>query len=155
MGLVTTLAVASLAVAAIGTAASIQQGNEAASAAKKGRQTAQAQSAINQQNSIRDQVRAQRVKTAQVAQASSDTGVTASSGQIGAASVLSSQAGSNVGNISGAGITTSALSKDSQDAATAQGKQALFGQVAGLGAAGFNIFSQTPQFKQSTASIFG
>lgn len=155
MGLVTTLAVASLAVAAAGTAVSIQQGNRAASSARKGRDIQQAQASVNQQNQIRDQVRAQRVKTAQIAQASADTGVTASSGQIGSASVLSSQAGSNVGNIQGAGITTAGLNAASQKVATAQGNQALAGQVAGLGMAGFNIFSSTPQFKQSVSSIFG
>ena len=155
MGLVTTLAVASLAVAAAGTVASIQQGNRAASAAKRGREIQQAQASINQQNQIRDQVRAQRVKTAQIAQASADTGVTASSGQIGSASVLASQTGSNVGNIQGAGITTAGLNLASQDVATAQSRQATAGAIAGIGMSGFNIFSNTPQFKQSVSSIFG
>ena len=155
MGLVTTLAVASLVVAAAGTAASIQQGNRAEAGQKKGREIQQAQAAVNQQNSIRDQVRAQRIKTAQIAQASADTGVTASSGQLGSASVLASQTGSNVGNIQGTGITTTALSNTAQDVANAQGKQNLYGQVAGIGMSGFNIFSQTPQFKQSMTNIFG
>lgn len=155
MGLVTTLAVASLAVAAVGTAASIDQGNKAASAQKEARATQQAQNTVNQQNTIRDQVRAQRVKTAQISQASSNTGVTASSGELGSASVIASQTGSNVGNIQGAGITTTALSNDYQNAADAKSRQSLYGSVAGIGMSGFNIFSQTPQFKQSVSNIFG
>lgn len=155
MGLVTTLAVASLAVAAVGTAASIEQGNASAKAQKDARATQAAQSSINQQNNIRDQVRAQRVKTAQIAQASSDTGVTASSGEIGGISALASQTGSNVGAIQQAGLTTSTLSNDYQKAADAQSRSQLYGQVARIGSEGFNIFSSTPQFKQSMTKIFG
>lgn len=155
MAAATILAIASLVVAAAGTYESIDQGNKAAFAQKKARATASAQSTINQQNQIRDQVRAQRVKTAQIAQSSSNTGVTASSGEIGSASVLASQTGSNVGNIQAAGITTSSLNNSSQEAANAQGRQAMFGQVAGIGMAGFNIFSNTQEFKQSISSIFG
>jgi hypothetical protein len=155
MGVATLLAVASLAVAAVGTAASIEQGNKAAAAAIQTRNIQQAQNTVNQQAQIRDQVRAQRVKTAQIAQASADTGTTGSSGQIGSASVLASQSGSNIGNIEGAAITTTALNKSTQETATAFNKQNMFSQIGQIGTAGFNIFSQTPGFKQTTASIFG
>jgi hypothetical protein len=155
MGLVTTLAVASLVVGAAGTVASIEQGNKSAKAQKEARATSQAQNSINQQAQIRDQVRAQRVKTAQISQASADTGVTGSSGELGSASVLGAQTGSNVGNISGAGITTESLSRSTQRAADANSRANTYGAIANIGMSSFNIFSNTPQFKQSYNSIFG
>ena len=154
MGLVT-LAVASLAVAVVGTGASIVQGEKAQSAQKKARDVQTAQTQVNKQNAIRDQVRQQRVKAAQIQQASSNTGVVGSSGELGSTSSLGSQVGNNIGSLNEQGNTSTAISNNLQNAASASAKAATFGQVAQIGAQGFSIFSNTPEFKQKLNSVFG
>lgn len=151
----TILGIAAVAVAAAGTYVETEQASDAAAAQKNARQTAAAANTQKQQQDIRDQVRQNRIKTATILQASSDTGVTASSGAIGGTSSLATQSGANVGILNGNSYTGNAIAQDQQDAASATASAATFGQIARVGTTAGNLFFSAPSAKADLANIFG
>ena len=95
---------AALIIAAVGTAASIQQSSAARQDQKKARDAQnaargeqQAQQNAEAAQARRQQMREARIKRAQVLQASENTGTEGSSGEIGAVGSINTQLGSNIG----------------------------------------------------------
>jgi len=154
MGVVTALAIASLVVAA---GSAYMQNQEQQKARKAQKNASEVQAAQNQaatQADIRSQVRQQRVRTAQIMQGSANTGTLGSSGEIGGISALGSQVGSNVATISQNQSTQSGVLAYQNKASDAQGNAATFGAIGSLASSSFNVFSNTPQFKQSVNNLF-
>lgn len=145
-------AYAALAVTAVSTVKQIQSQQEAAKEGKKARREQEAMNAARAAQERRQQIREERIRRARILQASENTGVTESSGQIGAegglATQLSGNMGFNRGQIRSAGLISD-FQQNAQDAADAAN---LWGQVGQLSSSiftasgGFNtIFGGTAQ----------
>lgn len=172
MGILTALA--GLAVAAYGAKEQRSAQKDAEKAQKRAineQKTARAeQEAVNARQAAeerRQQIREERVRRAQVIQSSANTGVSGSSGEIGAVSNLSNQLGSNIGyntsQIRAANNITAANQRASDFLSSAQSKinsANQWGQVSGLGlnifqaGGGFNsIFGSQGMFTQAPAPV--
>lgn len=131
-----------------------QQAHQAAAARKKANQVASAEASVRRQQDIRDQIRAERIKRAQILQASRDTGVYGSSGESGAISSLSSQIGSNIGNITRQGNTATSIANYQQSAADAMGRAATFGQISSLSmGVASGIFNNSPSAQKNVSEL--
>jgi|ERR1700749_833185 len=151
MGIVTALAIASLVVAAGSAYMQNKNQQQARKDQKKAAGIAAAQNTVANQNSIRDQVRQQRIRTAQIMQASENTGTTGSSGALGGVSALASQSGANIGTINENANTQTGLLSAQNSANANLSQAATWGAVGSLASSTFNVFSSTPEFKQSAA----
>ena len=143
-----TLAIAALAVTTASTVYSIKEQRKAGKAQQEGQDIATAQQKSVDLANKRQQLREERIRRAQIEQASANQGVGGSSGEAGAVSALGAQVGANVasinqGQMAAEGIS-GAMSKAAgatQRAQVAQGVASLSGTVFS-GAGGFNsIFS--------------
>src|SRR3546814_5267016 len=92
----TVLAIATLVVAAVYAYVSYKQNQAAARNQKKANQVAQAEQSAQKQTEIRNQVRQERVKRAQILQASQNSGVAMYFGSIGSQGVLGKKIGNNI-----------------------------------------------------------
>lgn len=142
------VALVALAVTAASTAYSVDQQKKAGKAQQEGQDIASAQQKSVDLANKRQQLREERIRRAQIEQASANQGVGGSSGEAGAVSALGAQVGANVasinqGQMAAEGIS-GAMSKAAgatQRAQVAQGVASLSGTVFS-GAGGFNsIFS--------------
>lgn len=151
MGLVTALAIASLVIAAGSAYMSHQDQVAARKEQKKAAATAAAENAAQQQADIRNQVRSQRVRTAQIIQASSNSGTLGSSGEIGGTSALASQVDSNVATISRNANSQAGVAANQNAASGYLGNAQTWGAVGQIASSSFSSLSGTPQFKSSAA----
>ena len=144
----TEVAIAALVLTAASTAYSVDQQRKAGKAQQEGQDIASAQQKSVDLANKRQQLREERIRRAQIEQASANQGVGGSSGEAGAVSALGAQVGANVasinqGQMAAEGIS-GAMSKAAgatQRAQVAQGVASLSGTVFS-GAGGFNsIFS--------------
>ena len=87
---------AAVAVAVIGAGVSHQQQKKAAAQEKKGRKIARAGEAATEAKNIRQQIREERVKRAQIIAAAETSGVAGASSEAGSLSALRSTVGSNI-----------------------------------------------------------
>src|SRR3546814_19212100 len=92
----TVLAIASLVVAAGSAYVSYKQNQAAARNQKKANQVAQAEQSAKTQTEIRNPARQERVKRAQILEASQNSGDAMSSVSIGSQGVLGTQIGKNI-----------------------------------------------------------
>ena len=145
---VETIAIAALAVSSASTVYSIAEQRKAGKAQQEGQDIATAQQKSVDLANKRQQLREERIRRAQIEQASANQGAGGSSGEAGAVSALGAQVGANVasinqGQMAAEGIS-GAMSKAAgatQRAQVAQGVASLSGTVFS-GAGGFNsIFS--------------
>ena len=150
----TILAIASLVVAAGSAYVSYKQNQQAAREQRKARAVSTAESAAKQQQDIRMQVRQERIKRAQIIQASQNTGVSLSSGSLGGQGALSTQIGGNIGQISRESNSNQAISQFGQSAADASGRAATFAQVSGLASSSFQMFANTPSAQVDFKKMF-
>jgi len=154
MGIATTLAIASLVVAA----GSAYMQNKSAAAARRQQKNAadvaQAQNQVKQQNDIRNQIRQQRIRTAQIMQASANTGTLASSGELGGVSALTSQTDNNIATLTGNYRSQQAVLGDQNAASSDMGQAATWGAIGGLASSSFNVFSNTPGYRNTVANLF-
>lgn len=137
-------------IAAVGAAASAQQQREARTEQRKAREeqsTAQAERAAQEK---RQQIREERIKRAQIIQASENTGVSASSGLMGAESGLSTQLSTSLGFGSAQALHVANISMFGQNAADAMGRAQTASQVSQLG---MSIFSGTGGFSGLSSRI--
>jgi len=143
-----TVAIAALAVTTASTVYSIEEQRKAGKAQQEGQDIATAQQKSVDLANKRQQLREERIRRAQIEQASANQGVGGSSGEAGAVSALGAQVGANVasinqGQMAAEGIS-GAMSRAAgagQRAQVAQGVASLSGTVFS-GAGGFNsIFS--------------
>lgn len=152
MGVEVIVAAASLAVAAGSAYEQSRQAKSAAGDRKKAGKIQQAENQAAANESRRQQIREERVRRASIQQSSQNTGVSASSGELGSISALGSQVGGNVANISRQETSAGAITNLSQSAANADfaGQQAgqigqFAGTVFGLAAPGaIGSFKQDP-----------
>lgn len=152
MAVMTAIAIAGLAIAAVGTYSSMEASKQANSARKK---AAEEQNKIRgEQNALaardsaqerRQQIREERVRRAQILQSASNTGVAGSSGETGALGSLNTNLTNNLAINAGSRQAGQRMSIFSQNAAnyqsTAQQKDfnaGMASQWAGLGASMFN-----------------
>lgn len=160
MGILTALA--GLAVAAYSSSQQRSAQKDAEKAQKKAineQKTARAeQEAVNARQAAeerRQQIREERVRRAQVIQASANTGVSGSSGELGAVSNLGNQLGSNIGfnasQIRSANNITNANQSAADYLSSAQSKLNSANQWGGFAGLGLNIFQAGGGFN----SIFG
>lgn len=152
MAAITTIvAVASLAVAAVGTYSAIQAQGDAKDAARDSKREQDKIKAENQANNAgkaaaerRQQIREERVKRARIIQASTNSGTAESSGEFGALGGLSTSLGANLGANAGALRSADRVSGYAQNAAdldfksrSLQGDASNYNQLAGFAG---NIF---------------
>ena len=143
-----TVAIAALAVTTASTAYSIAEQRKAGKAQQEGQDIATAQQKSVDLANKRQQLREERIRRAQIEQASANQGVGGSSGEAGAISALGAQVGANVasinqGQVAAEGISSamSAAAGSTQRAQVAQGVASLSGTIF-QGAGGFDsIFS--------------
>lgn len=141
MAAVTTIvAAAALAVAAGSAYTQAQEAKSAASDRKKAGKIQQAENQASSNESRRQQIREERVRRASILQSSQNTGVSASSGQLGSISALGSQVGGNVSNISRQETSAGAITNLNQSAANADFRG---NQAAQIGSFAGTVFSLT------------
>lgn len=154
MAIATALAITSLAIGAVSTVEQIQASKESNRAQRRAASVAQAQNTVSMQDNVREQIRQERIRTAQIQQSAVNTGVGQSSGDIGGVSALTSQVGSNIGSMSGQIDSESSILNYRNQASSLMSQANTWGAIASLGFKGFNVFSETPQFKKDVANIF-
>lgn len=164
------VAVVSLAVTA---AAAYEQSRQSKAAAKDRKEAAavsQAEQAAQQNQNRRQQIREERVRRATILQSSQNTGVSASSGELGATSALGSLISGNLAGMNRQSRSAAGIGAANQSAADADLKGAQWGAIgnfagsifgASLGAVGTQSNSPQPVQVKPTAvsgsqgSIFG
>lgn len=142
------VALVSLAVTAASTAYSVDQQKKAGKAQQEGQDIASAQQKSVDLANKRQQLREERIRRAQIEQASANQGVGGSSGEAGAVSALGAQVGANVASINQGQMAAEGISGAMSKAAGATQRAQVAQGVASLsntvfsGAGGFNsIFS--------------
>ena len=144
------LGVASLIASVVGTASSIQQGKKTAEAQEKQRKRVNATNAAKAANAKRQELRAERVRRAQLIAQAEDSGVGDSSTALSGEALSGTLAGQKIGQVSSALDNANALSAGAQSIADSQQRQQLFSNVASIGssvfsaAGGFSAFSSGP-----------
>lgn len=125
-----------------------QAAKEAANERKRSERTAQNARMNKEFETRRQQIRQERVRRAQIAQQSENTGVTMSSGQIGAESAINTQVGANISAIRGDTLASQAIGYYNQKAADADFR----GQVAqATGQLGMTLAGGLASYGASTA----
>lgn len=139
MGVEVAIAVVSLATVAAGAYEQSRQAKSAAKDRKEAGRVSQAEQAAQLNQSRRQQVREERVRRAQVLQSAQNTGVSQSSGELGATSALGSLIGGNLAGISRQQNSSSAIGSLSQSAANADVKGAQWSAIGSIGGSVFGL----------------
>lgn len=126
------IAYAALATTAASTVAQQRASSKANKAQKQASNEQRASNAQQAAMERRAQIREQRVKRARLLQSSENTGVSGSSGALGAESSLSSQLSSNVGFNVGQIASANRISEASQRASNNLNQANMWGQVGNL-----------------------
>ena len=108
---------AAVAVAVVGGASAQRQQKKAASKEKEGRRIARAGEAAVESQNLRQQVREERVKRAQILAAAESSGVAGASSEAGSLSALKTSVGSNIAFARGQTLVADAVSRKFQSAA--------------------------------------
>lgn len=124
---------AGVALTAVGTAASIYQGQRQASSQRRAQRAQDRLMRARQVRENQQAIRARRAAAAQVASRSEAMGVAGSSGEAGAISSIGAQTGANIGFAGMQRGIGSQISSFNQAAATAAGRAQLGQTVAGIG----------------------
>lgn len=141
-------AAASLAASAAATAYGVVESGKAADDQQEAQDIATAQQKSVDLANKRQQLREERIRRAQIEQASVNQGVGGSSGEAGAISALGVQAGTNIGAINQGQMAAQGISNSMTSAAQSQQKAQIAGGVASLAG---TIFSGSGGFE----TIFG
>jgi len=113
-------ALLSLAVNAVSTIASMGADAQRASAEREARKIGSANEQLRNRDARRKAIREERVRRQQIAQASVNTGVSGSSGEIGSAAALASSVGRNIAFQQQETLAAQGISKQNQKAANAK-----------------------------------
>lgn len=150
------LAEAAFAAIAIGSAyVQNEQQRKAAGEQKDARKEQQAMNAAQAAQERRQQIREERIRRARILQASENTGVTASSGEIGSVGGMATQLQSNVGFNRGMQRSADAISNFQQNAQDAMDRAAMAQQIGQLGQSIFGAmgsFGNTPTTPQQPST---
>lgn len=136
-------AAAALAASTAATAYGIVESGKAADDQQEAQDIATAQQKSVDLANKRQQLREERIRRAQIEQASVNQGVGGSSGEAGAISALGTQTGTNLGTINQGEMTATAISNSMTSAAKSKQKAQIAGGVATLSN---TIFSSTGGF---------
>lgn len=136
-----TIGYIALGATAASTAVSISEQRQTRKAQRAAGNEQRAQNASQAARERRQQIREERIKRARIMQASENTGVQSSSGELGAVAGLGTNLASNVGANLGALQTAQQISLFEQQAADHMSRA--------------NIASQVGQFASQGASLFG
>lgn len=135
-----------VAIAAVGLAVAVgsayeqqQQAKSAAKERKKAGQISQAEQAAQQTQNRRQQLREERVRRAQITQASVNTGVSGSSGELGSQSALGSLISGNLAASSRQQASANVIGDAMQSAADSDVSAAKYGAISGIGASIFGL----------------
>lgn len=121
-------------------ASAYEQRKQAKTAAKERKEAAaigSAEQQAQQMDQRRQQLREERVRRAQILQASENTGVSASSGQLGSVSALGANTGANVSSLSRQANSALGIGAASQRAANADLRSQ---EAAAIGGIASNVF---------------
>lgn len=132
-------------IAAVGTAASIDQSKKAARASKK---AAQVETNIRQgaeRESTNQAIREQMIRRSRVLSASENTGSTGSSSVVGSLGALDTRTGSNIAFNRGQELGNIAIGNFNQQAADALTKASTFSAVSGLAMQGASLAMAMPK----------
>ena len=140
-------ATAAVAVAVVGGAAAHEQSRKAASQAKKGRKTARAGEAAVEAQNIRQQVREERVRRAQIIAASETSGASGSSSEAGSLSALRTSVGSNIAFSKGQTEVSDAVSRKLQQSADSTTRSQSIQGVTNLASQGILTLDEGGAFK--------
>lgn len=158
----TIVAVAAVAVAAGSAYMSAQAQKDAAKDRKEAGRVSSAEQSAQRNQNRRQQVREERVRRAQVMQSAQNTGVSQSSGELGATSALGTLISSNVATQSrqqnaSNGISAASQSAADNDLASAQwaGIGSIAGSVFGASASMSMASSSATKVKPTGSSSFG
>lgn len=143
----TIVAGAALAVAAGSAYSQAQAAKESASERKKAGRVTQAENAASSAENRRQQIREERVRRATILQSSENTGVTASSGQLGAMSALGAQVGNNISNINRQESSANTITNLNQSAANADYRGS---QAAQIGSFAGTVFGTAASYRLSS-----
>lgn len=146
----TIVAAAAVAVAAGSAYAASQAQGKAADAQKDASRISSNEQQAQADAQRRQQVREERVKRAQITQASTNTGVSNSSGELGSLSVLGTQTGTNISNIARSTATTQAITSAQQTAVDYQTKA---GNYSAIGSVAGSVFGATAGY--AAKDLFG
>lgn len=135
------MAIASLVVAAGSAYMANKAQKSAAREQRKAQATSLAENAANRSEQTRDQIRQGRVRTAQIIQASANTGTTGSSGELGSTSSIGSLVGSNVATLSRSGNTALGINNNMNQASQDQSTAATWGAIGSFATTSFSVFS--------------
>lgn len=137
------MAVGAAIAAVVVAAASAYQQSRAAKAAAKDRKEAaavsQAEQAAQQNQNRRAQIREERVRRAQVLQSSQNTGVSQSSGELGATSALGTLIGGNLAGMQRQKNSAAAIGSLGQSAANSDLRGAQWGAVGNVASSVFGF----------------
>lgn len=145
------VAIASLIMTAVATVKQQEAASDARKEQKKQRQEQQAVNAEQAAREKRQQIREERIRRAQILQASENTGVAGSSGEMGATGNLSTQLSANLGFTSGQQRHASNMSIFQQKEADALGRGQMWAGVGNISSSifsasgGFGAFKGTPK----------
>lgn len=151
----TIVAIAAVAVAAGTAYVAADNAADARDAQKKAQKVSQAEQAAQRQQQIRQQVRQDRVKRAQILQASENTGVALSSGSLGAQSVLGTQTQGNIGTINRAANSSNVIGDYMQDAADSNAKAANWQAVSSFAGSVAGVSASQPGTQSDFNRYFG
>lgn len=155
MGIETAI-VAAVAASVVGAAYStVQQGRAQKDAAKAQREASdinQAQQKTQEMEARRQQIRQQRIRAAQVEQAAANTGTSASSGELGSLSALSTNVGSNLANMSGQALAAQGIGATNQSVADAMASSQRWGMIGQI-SSGVGSLAGSASSLISTASV--
>ena len=130
--------IAGLIISALGTAASIVQGQMAAEEQEKAAEVQRSINASKQQREREQLLREARIKRAQVRQQAENQGAGESSGTLGAISSISNQAGSELGFLTQQGQAMSEISASKKRQASFEESSTTWGSVAKVGSTMFS-----------------
>lgn len=147
----TEVAIAGLIVSALATGASMQQQRKAAKEQKKANKIQTNRELAADAENIRQQVREERIRKAQILQGAENSGTSGSSGTTTAVGALQTETGGNIANIRSDQRAAMSVANRMQSAADAKARANTFASVADLAMTGANaansFFSPEPQAK--------
>jgi hypothetical protein len=138
----TAIAVASLGVAAVGTAASIKSGKSQAKYARQAAEFQQKQANLTNARAKRDAVREARMAYGSSQNTAANQGVSSSSSSLGGLASIGSQVRDNVSFLDQYGFYSDQASKALGRSSAAGAQADMWGSVANLG---FSVFGQSEQ----------
>ena len=140
-------ATAAVAVAVVGGAAAHEESRKAASQAKEGRKLARRGEAAAENENIRQQIREERVKRAQLMAAAESSGASGASSESGALSAMRSTVGSNIAFSKGQTTTADLVSKSMQQSANSATRSQNIQGVTNLASQGILTLDSGGAFK--------